>query len=149
MRASFKYFSVFASLIALVAVSTSPAFAKCTRLAYSVNDYGKVGPTNDAKQLLDKYIAEWTAKRGITRYRTGPKSVKCELFIDLIVFDEYTCRAEATVCWGGNSPAGARSSRSSGNPGSGSGDDKAEMKKPEPSAAEASNAADSRYVTSE
>ncbi|MBU2582973.1 MAG: hypothetical protein KJ622_14780 [Alphaproteobacteria bacterium] len=76
-----------------------PAEAKCTRLAFSVNDYGKEGPAKDAKQLLDKYIAEWTAERGISNYNTGKKDVSCELFLDLIVFDEYTCRAEANVCW--------------------------------------------------
>ena len=80
-------------------MSTSPAHAKCTRLAFSVNDYGKVGPTKDAKELLDKYISTWTAERGISGYRTGKKDVKCELFLDFIVFDEYTCRAEASVCW--------------------------------------------------
>ena len=76
-----------------------PAEAKCTRLAFSVNDYGKDGPTKDAKKLLDKYISEWTAERGITNYTTGNKDVKCELFLDFIVFDEHTCRAEANVCW--------------------------------------------------
>jgi hypothetical protein len=85
--------------IALAFVAIAPAQAKCTRLAFSVNDYGKDGPTKDAKDLLDKYIKEWTGERGISSYRTGTKDVQCELFIDLIVFDEYTCRAEADVCW--------------------------------------------------
>lgn len=87
--------------VASAFVAVAPAEAKCTRLAFSVNDYGKVGPTNDAKELLDKYIKEWTSERGISKYRTGEKQVSCELFIDLIVFDEYTCRAEADVCWDG------------------------------------------------
>ncbi len=93
------------TLLAAVLVSatffmaTSPAEAKCTRLAFSVNDYGKEGPTRDAKDLLDKYIAKWTAEQGISNYRTGKKDVTCELFLDFIVFDEYTCRAEASVCW--------------------------------------------------
>jgi hypothetical protein len=93
------------TLLAAVLVSatffmaTSPAEAKCTRLAFSVNDYGKVGPTKDAKDLLDKYISKWTAENGISNYRTGKKDVTCELFLDFIVFDEYTCRAEASVCW--------------------------------------------------
>ena len=93
------------TLLAAVIVSStfvmvsSPAEAKCMRLAFSVNDYGKEGPTRDAKDLLDKYIAKWTAENGITNYRTGKKDVTCELFLDFIVFDEYTCRAEASVCW--------------------------------------------------
>lgn len=86
-----------ATLIALGAAT--PADAKCTRLAFSVNDYGKEGPIKDAKALLDKYIAQWTAERGIKSYRTGKKDVSCELFLDVIVFDEHTCRAEANVCW--------------------------------------------------
>lgn len=87
--------------IALAFIAAAPAQAKCTRLAFSVNDYGKDGPTKDAKGLLDKYIKEWTSERGITNYRTGKKDVSCELFLDLILFDEYTCRAEADVCWDG------------------------------------------------
>src|SRR5215470_1285286 len=78
----------------------TPAAAKCQRLAYSVNDYGKEGPTNDAKKLLDKYIADWTKGQGITKYTVGKKDVKCDLFLNFIVFDEHTCQASALVCWG-------------------------------------------------
>lgn len=80
---------------------TSAAQAKCTRLAFSVNDYGKEGPKRDAKRLLDGYIAKWAAKNGVKKYRTGKKSVSCKLYLDLILFDEHTCRAEADVCWRG------------------------------------------------
>lgn len=90
--------------VALVAV-TGAADAKCTRLGFSVNDYGKDGPTNDAKALLDKYIAKWAADNGVKSYKTGKKEVKCELFLDVILFDEHTCRAEASVCWGDGKPA--------------------------------------------
>ncbi|HUC45653.1 MAG TPA: hypothetical protein VMR94_03780 [Hyphomicrobiaceae bacterium] len=83
----------------LCAVAT-PAAAKCQRLAYSVNDYGKEGPTNDAKKLLDKYIVDWTKGQGITKYTVGKKDVKCDLFLNFIVFDEHTCQASALVCWG-------------------------------------------------
>ena len=100
MRSTSKLVALSLALFGLAFVATAPAEAKCTRLAFSVNDYGKEGPTKDAKQLLDKYIAEWTAKNGISDYRVGKKDVTCELFLDFIVFDEHTCRAEASVCWG-------------------------------------------------
>lgn len=82
-------------------LSTAAADARCTRLGFSVNDYGKDGPTRDAKNLLDKYIATWATQNGIKKYATGKKDVTCELFLDFVVFDEYTCRAEASVCWDG------------------------------------------------
>ena len=85
---------------------TQQASAACTKLAFSVNDYGKDGPTKDAKDLLDKYIAKWMSDRSIKTYKTGPKEVTCELFLDFIVFDEYTCKAAANVCWDGPLPPG-------------------------------------------
>lgn len=93
--------SLAAMTAAILAGAVQPAYAACTRLAFSVNDYGKDGPTQDAKKLLDTYIAKWAAERGIKAYRTGKKDVSCELFLNLIVFDEHTCKAEATVCWDG------------------------------------------------
>lgn len=94
-------FMLAATAIAGVAISAAnPAMAACTRLAFSVNDYGKIGPTNDAKNLLDKFIAKTMAEKGVTAYKTGKKTVNCELYLDVILFDEYTCKAEATVCWG-------------------------------------------------
>lgn len=77
-----------------------PASAKCTRLGFTVNDYGKDGPTKDAQALLDKYIADWAKKQNIAKYSTGKKTVNCELFLDVGLFDEHTCKAEASVCWG-------------------------------------------------
>lgn len=84
-----------------LAIQTGPAEARCTRLAFSVNDYGKVGPARDAKNLLDKYIQKWTTEHGIKKYTTGKKDVSCELFLDFGFFDEYTCKASALVCWEG------------------------------------------------
>lgn len=94
---------LFAALIMCLAVFpiANPASAACQKLGFEVNDYGKIGPTNDAKKLLDKYIAEWTKKHGIKKYRTGKKTVTCELFLDFGFFDEYTCKAVATFCWNG------------------------------------------------
>ena len=96
-----------ASSIALLSVVSAamPASAECTRLGFSVNDYGKDGPSKDASNLLDKHIAKKMAERGVSNYTTGKRSVTCELYLDVILFDEYTCTAEATVCWGGSVPA--------------------------------------------
>ncbi len=80
----------------------APASAACKKMGFLVNDYGKDGPTSDAQLLLDKHIAAWADKEGIDEYSVGKKSVKCELFLDFIVFDEHTCTASATVCWGGS-----------------------------------------------
>lgn len=85
----------------IAALVGTPAVAECTRLGFSVNDYGKDGPTKDAKELLDKHIAKTMAERGVSKYTVGKKDVTCELFLNLIVVDEHTCKAEATVCWGG------------------------------------------------
>ena len=47
-----QFFSRLAALgiasAVMLAVATAPAAAKCTRLGFSVNDYGKDGPTKDA-----------------------------------------------------------------------------------------------------
>lgn len=105
MRASRLPLVTFVTL-GLAAAAATVAEAKCTRLAFSVNDYGKDGPTRDAKNLLDKYIAKWAADNGIKSYTTGKKDVSCELFLDFGVFDEWTCKAAATVCWpDGTGPA--------------------------------------------
>ena len=93
------------AVLATAALAASSAEARCTRLAFSVNDYGKDGPTKDAKDLLDKYIANWTKSKGITKYTVGKKDVSCELFLDVIVFDEHTCKASALVCWGDKASA--------------------------------------------
>jgi hypothetical protein len=91
---------LFAAIFGM-AVTAGPnaARAECTTLSFSVNDYGKEGPTRDAKALLDTHIADWTAKNGIKKYRSGPKDVECELFLDFVIFDEHTCKATAKVCW--------------------------------------------------
>ena len=102
------------SAIVAFSVAAGPAAATCTKLAFSVNDYGKEGPTNDAKRLLDTYIAKWTSERGIAKYNTGKKEVTCELFLDFGVFDEHTCKAAASVCWDGPMPAGVTAASLSG-----------------------------------
>lgn len=94
--------SIAAATAALAAISMAlPAAAACTRLAFSVNDYGKDGPTKDAKQLLDKYVSKWATDHGIKKFVTGKKDVSCELFLNFVLFDEHTCKASASVCWDG------------------------------------------------
>jgi hypothetical protein len=98
MRRAYAFVTA-AFVLAAAALVTADAEARCTKLAFSVNDYGKDGPTKDAKNLLDKYIANWTKSKGITKYTVGKKDVSCELFLDVGVFDEHTCKATALVCW--------------------------------------------------
>ena len=73
--------------------------ATCQKMAFSVNDYGKDGPTRDAQALLDKRIEQWSKDRGIKKYKVGKKDVSCELYLDVGLFDEHTCKATAKVCW--------------------------------------------------
>src|SRR5262245_42345201 len=103
-------FATLAGVLAILGIGASSAAARCTTLAFSVNDYGKDGPTKDAKDLLDKYIAKWNKDNNVTNYTVGKKDVSCELFLNFIVFDEHTCKASALVCWpgdGGPPPATA------------------------------------------
>ena len=105
--------SIAAGLVcALAAVAGTPAFAGCKRMAFSVNDYGKEGPTKDSQDLLDKHIATWAAEQGIEKYTIGKKDTTCELFLNFIVFDEHTCTTRATVCWGGDKLPSAQVAKS-------------------------------------
>jgi hypothetical protein len=125
MRSTSKAVVLALAAGAAACLGTSAAEAKCTRLSFLVNDYGKDGPTRDAKALLDKYIVNWTKEKGIKNYSVGKKDVKCELFLNFIVFDEHTCTASASVCWGEGAtagdekpkPAAAAKSKSSSKPG--------------------------------
>jgi len=112
MRKSLGTLAAFAAGALVLAAAVTPASAACTRLGFSVNDYGKDGPTRDAKQLLDKYVAKWAGEHGISKYTTGKKDVSCELFLNFILFDEHTCKAEATVCWDGPAVAGSKEAKS-------------------------------------
>jgi hypothetical protein len=94
----------FAALALLATTMATPASAACKRFSFLVNDYGKDGPTKDARDLLDKYIGEWMKEQNISKWTVGKKEVKCELFLDFIVFDEHTCTATASACWDGAAP---------------------------------------------
>ena len=43
--------------------------------------------------------------------------MKCELFLNFIVFDEHTCQASALVCWGDGAGAPATPAASTPVPG--------------------------------
>ena len=94
--------------IATLAAISTEANAKCSIFSFSVNDYGKEGPARDAQALLDKHIAKWAADNTLKNYTTGKKTVTCTLFLDVVLFDEYTCKADANVCWGGSVAAPAK-----------------------------------------
>src|SRR5262245_27061177 len=101
MRCPTLFATLAAAAVSLPALGLTPALARCTTLAFSVNDYGKDGPTRDAKSLLDKYIAKWTKDNNVSNYTVVKADVSCELFLNFIVFDEHTCKASAQVCWPG------------------------------------------------
>src|SRR5262245_64224929 len=107
MRSMLRSATLAAMAAAMACASVTPASAKCQRLGFLVNDYGKDGPTKDALNLLDKYIADWTKERGIKKYNVGKKDVSCELFLNLLVVDEHTCTARAMVCWADEATPGA------------------------------------------
>jgi hypothetical protein len=99
MRRGCTLVAAASSVVAAAAFAAPAAHARCATLAFSVNDYGKDGPTKDAQALLDRYIADWTKSKGITGYTVGKRDVSCQLFLNLIVVDEHTCKASAQVCW--------------------------------------------------
>jgi hypothetical protein len=113
MRLTLNVVAAVATAAAFVSAATLPASAECKKYGFTVNDYGKDGPTRDSKSLLDKLIATKMSEKGVKDFHTGKKDVSCELFLNFIVFDEHTCTASATVCWGGSSlPKGEQTSAS-------------------------------------
>jgi hypothetical protein len=113
MRLTLNVVAAVATAATFVSAATLPASAECKKYGFTVNDYGKDGPTRDAKSLLDKLIATKMSEKGVKDFHTGKKDVSCELFLNFIVFDEHTCTASATVCWGGSSlPKGEQTSAS-------------------------------------
>lgn len=151
MRITFKFTVAALALAGWAVMTAAPAAAKCTRMGFTVNDYGKDGPTKDAKDLLDKHVAKWAAEKGVTTYKIGAKDVKCELFLNLILFDEHTCTASASVCWD-EGPAAAKPVTDAAAP---AGDAKktdaakAADDKPKTKAADADKAADTQKEKSE
>ena len=77
MQSRSRFALLAAGAVALAAVSVTPADAACKRLSFLVNDFGKDGPTKDAKDLLDALEAghqlfEQAFTRKIPVMLTGP-----------------------------------------------------------------------------
>ncbi|MEL7542168.1 MAG: hypothetical protein AAGJ70_00170 [Pseudomonadota bacterium] len=96
------------ALVATIAViSTLTSYApeasahgQCKIVGYEVRDFGKVGPTADAKRLLDERIPKWAKKNGYRgAHKSGKKKVSCKLYLDVGFFDEWTCTATQRVCY--------------------------------------------------
>ena len=80
-------------------VVPKPKARTCHRFAHSTNDYGKIGPTSEAKRLVEVAAKSWAASNKVKKFSMGAKSVKCVLFLDFGLFDEYTCTAEMSICY--------------------------------------------------
>ncbi|MEO0619697.1 MAG: hypothetical protein AAFZ01_10520 [Pseudomonadota bacterium] len=90
------------AVVATLTVNPSQAVAhgQCKIVGYEVRDFGKVGPTADAKRLLDERIPKWAKKNGYRgAHKSGPKKVSCKLYLDVGFFDEWTCTATQRVCY--------------------------------------------------
>jgi hypothetical protein len=62
--------------------TVTPADAACKKALVPRERFRQGRPTKDAKDLLDKYIADWTKEHGITKYTVGKKDVTCELYLN-------------------------------------------------------------------
>ena len=102
MRLRFAAAALIGALAVTFIVPATPAYAICKKLGFTVNHYGKKGPTEDSKRLLDGYLDSWTAERGIKKWRRkGKKTVSCYQFLDFGFFDEWTCKAVQEICFRG------------------------------------------------
>ena len=81
------------------AAAAKPKPRICHRFAHSTNDYGRIGPTSEAKRLVEVAAKKWAADNKVKTFSMGAKSVKCLLFLDFGLFDEYTCTAEMSICY--------------------------------------------------
>lgn len=92
-----------ATLAAFSATAQAPKSAPktCATLGFTVNDFGKDEPTRQAKVFLSRLIVSTMEHHYIKGYTAGPPTVTCTFFTKFMGFDEYTCKAEAEVCWPG------------------------------------------------
>ena len=69
----------------------------CKGHVFEVNHYGKSG-IELARENLNKYVAELKKKSPRKRIRVIEDEPRCYKFLDLILFDEWTCKIEAAIC---------------------------------------------------
>ena len=116
MRAIFNLVAAGATAAAFIAAVSLPATAACKRYGFTVNDYGKDGPTKDAKALLDKpYEAAVLAGIVLAMARSPePASAvpeaRLRLLADLSIFagaPPFAIEGLASACREVRVPAGA------------------------------------------
>ncbi len=69
----------------------------CKGHVFEVNHYGKSG-IELARENLNKYVAELQKKSPRKKIRVIEDEPRCYKFLDLILFDEWTCKIEAAIC---------------------------------------------------
>lgn len=78
----------------------------CRTLESSVTDWDKEATARDARKLLSASVEKHAGRRGITDYKSGGTKVTCSTNVDLFIAGNYTCRAQARVCWSAVEPVG-------------------------------------------
>lgn len=71
--------------------------SRCEGHIFEVNHYGKSG-IELARENLDKYVAGLKKKSPRKKFRVVQDKPQCYKFLDLLLFDEWTCKIEAAIC---------------------------------------------------
>lgn len=97
---SFMSLCLAASMTLFSAPYTStPAEAVCQRHAFIVNDFGKEGPIRMARENLYKFVEKLKKEKNIKHIRVKESKPSCFVYLDVGLFNEHTCRIEASMCW--------------------------------------------------
>lgn len=71
--------------------------SRCKGHVFEVNHYGKQG-IELARENLNKYVADLKKKSPRKKIRVVEDAPRCYKFLDLILFDEWTCRIDTAIC---------------------------------------------------
>lgn len=71
--------------------------SRCEGHIFEVNHYGKSG-IELARENLNNYVADLKKKSPRKKFRVVEDEPQCYKFLDLILFDEWTCKIEAAIC---------------------------------------------------